>query len=125
MAVIDIIQCIGRCLRNHANKTKSYILAPIHVTTKDTELFKKDDFSAIKIILKAIGTTDDRIIEQFSIKDSKPNNFKTKKFVSNCENIEYMSDIKIGLSKMEKGIDVILCDRWGISKLGNEKNFTI
>ena len=59
-SAIDIIQCIGRCLRLHDDKEKSEIIIPIISDNIDL-----GDFSTIVRILKSLKNTDNRIVEYF------------------------------------------------------------
>lgn len=62
---IDIVQCCGRPLRLYPNKKLAYIILPIIVKSEDSNIFEdKLDFDNIRMILKALGTIDERIIEE-------------------------------------------------------------
>jgi predicted helicase len=61
-STIDIIQCIGRGTRLYKNDEKCNIIIPVHFEGKDY------NFGAIKDILVALGTVDNRLVEYFCLK---------------------------------------------------------
>lgn len=115
MSVIDIIQSIGRTLRKHDGKELGYVLVPtlINIEECDENIFdvSPDDFGNIKNILKALGTIDDRIIDEFTTKNCKHSG--SNKFVVDMKNVSIASNIKIDVDDLVGKIDTIICDRWG------------
>lgn len=61
---IDIIQCIGRCLRLHNKKTKASILVPVIMNSLNDDIINNDYDTILKIV-KSLKTIDDSIIEYF------------------------------------------------------------
>jgi len=127
ISVIDIIQSVGRCLRLHNDKNKSYIIIPtiINTTENDNSIFNlnPNDFITIKSVLKSMGTIDQRIIEQFSSKDhGKTMNKSNKKFNVVIKNFEENANIAIKVDDLETKINIILCERWGSVNWEENKN---
>ena len=116
ISVIDIIQSIGRCLRKSEGKKLGNILLPsvVEFNKENENIFDNNDFTTIKAVLKSIGTTDDRITDEFIIRDGKKINGTNRKFNIDVKDIEKYSNIKIDFSKFEKNFETIVCDRWGI-----------
>jgi superfamily II DNA or RNA helicase len=115
LSTIDIIQSIGRVLRKHPNKEKGYILIPTVIDFEENDnIFDMDktDFGNIKSILKALGTVDERIINEFITCDRRGNNSNCK-FIMDSKNIEIIGNVKIDIERMNDKIDSIVCDRWG------------
>ena len=115
ISVIDIIQSIGRCLRKSDDKKLGNILLPsvIEFNKENENIFDNNDFITIKAVLKSIGTTDDRITDEFIISDGKRINGTNKKFNIDVKDIEKYSDIEIDFNKFENNFETIICDRWG------------
>jgi superfamily II DNA or RNA helicase len=105
-STIDIVQCIGRSLRLCVNKKKANIIIPI--IGNDTDNFNDNVWSNMINLLRAMKSTDDRIIEYFITQ----NNIKlTNKVCSKRELIkfskfgtEFMSN-EIMLKDWEKSIE--------------------
>ena len=116
ISVIDIIQSVGRCLRKSDGKKLGNILLPsvVEFNEKNENIFNNNDFTTIKAVLKSIGTTDDRITDEFIIRDGKKINGNNRKFNIDIKDIEKYSNIKIDFSKFENNFETIICDRWGI-----------
>ena len=116
ISVIDIIQSIGRCLRKSENKKLGNILLPsvVEFNKENENIFDNNDFITIKAVLKSIGTTDDRITDEFIVKNSKKINGNNRKFNIDIKDIEKYSNIKIDFSKFENNFETIICDRWGV-----------
>jgi superfamily II DNA or RNA helicase len=61
---VDIIQAIGRALRNHDGKEFGYVFLPLHVSRKEGETYEEAfgrsmaDFDQIKDVLKALADSD-------------------------------------------------------------------
>lgn len=66
-STIDIIQCIGRALRLYPNKKIANIIVPIFINDFNDN-FDNNIFGNIIRILKALGTTDNSIVEYFKLK---------------------------------------------------------
>lgn len=117
MAVIDIIQSVGRVLRLCDGKKKGYVLIPTLVNVEETDdnVFDVNpaDFGTVKSVLRAIGTVDDRIVDEFVTKDSKMSGGRNKKFTTNTKDVVVNGRIEINLDELADKIGIILCDRWG------------
>ena len=116
LSKIDIIQSIGRVLRKHPNKEIGYILVPTLIDFKNNDdnvyELNKEDFVTVKNILKAIGTSDERIIDEFIRKDVKNFSKGTKKFLMETKNI-FIDGIELNVIDIVGKISGIICDRWG------------
>lgn len=116
MAVIDIIQSVGRVLRLCEGKEKGYILIPTLVDFEKTDnnVFEVNptDFGTVKSILRAIGTIDNRIIDEFIIKDSGMSG-RNRKFTIDTKDVIIGGNVKIKLDELVEKVETILCDRWG------------
>lgn len=71
-STIDIVQAVGRALRLSKDKKFGYVLVPILI---DDENIKIDDiqnksFQAVINILRALASSDDRIVDYFETVDS-------------------------------------------------------
>lgn len=62
-STIDIVQCVGRCLRLYQGKTKSCVIIPILSDDFDNPTIYTNTIN----ILKSIKTTDNDIVEYFTI----------------------------------------------------------
>lgn len=62
-SVIDIIQCMGRCLRLYEGKLLSNVIIP---STNNT--IEDNEFNKLWTIIRAIGEQDDSIVEYFKEK---------------------------------------------------------
>ena len=67
-STIDLIQCIGRCLRLFPGKNMAYVIVPTFIENFDTDNFDKNVFGNVIRILKALKDTDERIVEYFQLK---------------------------------------------------------
>jgi len=67
-STIDIVQCIGRCLRLCDQKKLAYVIVPIFIDDIDDDFDKMEYCTVIKI-LKAMKSTDDGIVEYFQSND--------------------------------------------------------
>jgi len=63
-SVIDVVQCVGRCLRLYEGKKMAYVIVPIFVDNFDNE-FDKDEYGTVIKILKALKNTDEGVVEYF------------------------------------------------------------
>jgi predicted helicase len=74
-STVDIIQCVGRCLRKCEVKPDKigHVIIPFIIKDSSDEIsfFNREDheFSKIYTILKALGTTDDQITDIFIVID--------------------------------------------------------
>jgi superfamily II DNA or RNA helicase len=98
---IDIVQAVGRALRLSQGKKFGYVIVPIVLWNADQTFIQQEDFDNIMTILRALGSSDDRIIEYFDLvakgkktfKDSGPIDFhipghiaiNADKFISSIE----------------------------------------
>lgn len=116
LSPIDIIQSIGRVLRICEEKKIGYILIPtlidLKMSTENIFIVNPEDFGLVKNILKALGTIDDRIIDEFVTKNYGHQN-GTSKFVLDTKNVELMSNIKVNIDELIGKIGTIICDKWG------------
>ena len=118
LSVIDIIQSVGRVLRLYEGKKMGYIIIPtlINIEESDDNIFDIDpnDFGLVKNILKALGTVDKRLIDEFITKDNKAFSGSNRKFITEPPpNIEWDSNLKISIDDLVDKIGTIICDRWG------------
>jgi len=82
-STIDIIQCIGRCLRLCEGKKMAYVVIPIFIKSLDSD-FDKNEFGIIIKILKALKNTDDEISEYFISRECGPSkNVKSRNMIVN------------------------------------------
>lgn len=116
LSVIDIIQSIGRVLRIYEGKEIGYILVPtlVNIEMNDENLFDVNpkDFGTVKNILKALGTVDDRIIDEFITKNYGHHTGNSK-FILDTKNVELVSDVTMSIDDLNGKIRTIMCDRWG------------
>lgn len=66
-STVDIVQAIGRALRPGIGKKYGYVIVPVLHSRRATaeELFATDEFKEVLTVLRALGATDDRIIDYF------------------------------------------------------------
>lgn len=87
-STIDIIQCVGRGMRLNEGNNKCNVLIPVHYN----EMKEDYEFSTIRDILVAIGSVDEKLVEEFCLKDKKwtKDNKERKKYGGNiyedCDN---------------------------------------
>jgi superfamily II DNA/RNA helicase len=115
---IDIIQSVGRALRLHADKEMSYMVLPtvIDISYDEDNVLEidKSDFSTVKSVLRAMGSTDERIVEEFVLKSQGKQSYGSKrKYVQDDKVLEEYGGVKVDFEDMDEKIDVIVCDRWG------------
>lgn len=71
-SVIDIIQCVGRCLRKDPlNKSKiGHVIIPF-IMSEEEDLFSSENESFYKLrkIIRALGTSDEMISDKFLLKN--------------------------------------------------------
>ena len=109
---IDIVQCCGRPLRLYPNKKLAYIILPIIVKSEESNIFEdKLDFDNIRTILKALGTIDERIIEEL-----KYNNKQNKILICETNNEENVKQINENIIDLDNYISPILYNRDGESR---------
>lgn len=68
-STIDIVQCVGRALRLCKGKTFARVFVPTFVEDIDDE-FDKNAYGNIIRILKAMKSTDEGVMEYFTVKDN-------------------------------------------------------
>lgn len=116
LAVIDIIQSIGRTLRIHKGKKLGYVIVPVLLNIEKTgnNIFDIDskEFLCIRNILKALGTIDTRMIDEFVAIDHKHNG--NGKFVLNADNVEISTKAKMDINELIEKVDEIVYNRHGI-----------
>jgi len=66
-STIDIVQCIGRALRLSEGKSMAHVIVPIFIDNFEDD-FDRNAHGNIVRILKALKTTDSRIIEYFKMR---------------------------------------------------------
>ena len=66
-SLVDIVQATGRALRPYSGKKLGYVIVPVVHSKNDTmeQLLKSDSFRGILVVLSALGSQDDRLIEYF------------------------------------------------------------
>ena len=89
-SVIDIVQCVGRCLRIHPGKEKAKILIPV----LESEL-KDSNFGNMTQILKNLGMYDTVIKEFIMSTKDKPVVRKLIGAYGHSENTKILSEIDI------------------------------
>lgn len=102
-STVDIIQCVGRCLRKCKTKPNkiSHVIVPFILDNED-DFFDSENKSFFKLrkILKSLGTTDNMISEKFVLKD--------------CNKISsgIIDDKKESISQLFLGKKINLDDFW-------------
>ncbi len=71
-STVDIVQAVGRALRLAKDKEYGYVLVPILIDGEDIDIdnIKNKSFQAVINILRALASSDDRIIDYFQTMDS-------------------------------------------------------
>lgn len=65
-STIDIVQAVGRALRPASGKSFGYIIVPLILTQEMTvELAESEAFKKVLIVLRALASNDERIVEEF------------------------------------------------------------
>ena len=110
-SAVDIVQCVGRCLRKCSSYPDkiAHIIVPF-VLGGDIEDFYVDhwSFNKLRCILKSLGTTDDTIVENFSVVDcSEDTSLGGTDGDGQCERM------RIVLEEFEKEIITKIFDRDG------------
>lgn len=113
-STIDIIQCVGRCLRKCKlipNKI-SYVIVPFILENPDN-FFDADcvSFNKIRNILKAMGTTDETVADKFTVINCAGNTHHIGREVQCTPQIIAGSHIDIGA--FSNAILSKIFDRWG------------
>jgi len=68
---IDIVQAVGRALRKSKGKEFGYVILPVFTKSKTKEeVINSDAFQDILMMLRALASNDERIIEYFRDKSS-------------------------------------------------------
>ncbi|MDD5053007.1 MAG: DEAD/DEAH box helicase family protein [Sulfuricurvum sp.] len=90
-STIDIVQAVGRALRQSKNKQFGYVVVPVLIDDENINIedIKNKNFQSILTILKALASSDDRIIDYFETIESKDRS-------SSGRLVEF--DIPLGLS---------------------------
>jgi len=75
-STVDIVQAVGRALRLSKNKEFGYVLVPILIDDEniDIEEIKNKSFQNIITILRALASSDDRIIDFFDTTENNQRN---------------------------------------------------
>lgn len=63
-SVIDIVQCVGRCLRKYEGKGKSYVLIPNEIDENDLDGAYKNIWN----VVRALCTTDTSLLDEVKAK---------------------------------------------------------
>ncbi len=116
LSVIDIIQSCGRALRLHPGKKLSYIILPtVFEFGNNDNLFKlsNQDFCTVKRVLKAMGTVDDRIVDQFLVSDNGNIYQNNKQFTTDSVDVLAYGEMEVNFDEFDKKIDMVICDRTG------------
>jgi superfamily II DNA or RNA helicase len=104
-SIIDIIQCVGRCLRKYKGKNISNIILPMMVESLDS--CDEGTFKEMWKILKGLCCSDETLKAEFTIKEDK---FKNKN-IKNIKNNKKVRNIIV-----ESLIEKVNLDQW-ISEL--------
>lgn len=90
-STVDIVQAVGRALRLSKNKEFGYVVVPVLIDDENINIedIKNKNFQSILSILRALASSDDRIIDYFETIESKDSS-------SNSGLINF--DIPLGLS---------------------------
>jgi len=100
-SIIDVIQCIGRCMRLYENKEISSIIIPLFGT-------QQDHFENLYNLIKAIKTQDSNIVEYF--REKKNNGLSGKLIIRNDNIIEVDILEKINTHTWIKDIELKIND---------------
>lgn len=73
-STIDIVQAVGRGLRPAKGKKLGYVAVPILVEDERGEFLESEAFSTILMVLRALASNDERIIEFFRARANKKRN---------------------------------------------------
>ena len=106
---IDIVQAAGRALRVHEGKRYGYIIVPVVVNENDTSTSDKA-FDQIISVVSALGTNDERIIEEFKDISQGKNKGTGKIFIMS----DIPESIKIKYKDFESSIKLQIWDRLNI-----------
>ncbi len=77
-STVDIVQAIGRALRKKKGKTFGYVIIPVVLEDEGQNFENKGAFQSILMILRALASNDERIVDYFR---DKANKKRTKKRV--------------------------------------------
>jgi len=101
-SIIDIVQSIGRCLRQDKGKKKSYVIIPTLFDDNEENMNKA--FQSIWNVIKGMTQTDTDLIEYFKACHYGKVWKGSNKYKKDC----ILDDVKVGISiKIEKWIDMI------------------
>jgi len=115
-STVDIIQCCGRPLRLFPDKTMAYIILPTIINDiiddNETNILKTSkDFSKIKAVLKALGSIDSRVIDEFDIKCKEAFNGVGKFITEHNNTINFVKNIDI--LEFNKSLMIYIYDKSG------------
>jgi len=125
-SIIDIVQCIGRCLRKfikQPNKIGHILIPLIFSSSNEREFFDEENGSFIRIrkILKAMGTTDNQVRDTFKIirckniaKDKLNDESKEGKIDT------FICGTKIDITEFTENFKIKVFNRNGIATLYDE-----
>lgn len=119
-STIDIIQCIGRCLRLYDGKMMAYVIVPIFIENFDDN-FDKSKFGNVMTILRALKNTDQGIIEYFKLKANGVVGGRTILAGEVYENISKNIDIGKWLGDIDAKVWEVT-DKWNF-RYDEVKNF--
>jgi len=112
-SIIDIIQCCGRPLRLYPTKKMAYILLPTVIEdVNDNVLNISEDFGNIKAVLKALGSIDKRLVEEFKVKDRKNFGGTSNKFTIECNNVLKFGK-NIDFKELYKSLSISVYNKYG------------
>ncbi|RMZ49829.1 hypothetical protein EB821_01045 [Candidatus Marinimicrobia bacterium PRS2] len=69
-STIDIVQAVGRALRLAKGKKFGYVIVPV-IIEKEMDFKKSDAYQSILMVLRALASNDDRIIDYFRATTNK------------------------------------------------------
>ncbi|MDY0192846.1 MAG: DEAD/DEAH box helicase family protein [Aliarcobacter butzleri] len=94
-STVDIVQAVGRALRLSKNKEFGYVLVPILIDDENIDIqeIRNKSFQNIITILRALASSDDRIIDFFDTKEDNQQNI-SKNFIDFDTPLGLSIDIK-------------------------------
>lgn len=117
-SIVDIIQCIGRCLRLYNGKIISNILVPVIITNLDED----DNYSNLWNIIRAIDISDKSLMEYVVLKNKGVS--RGRKFNWNIDPILNETKLNpINYQEWYESIKLIFYKRLDIRKLRKELLF--
>lgn len=120
---VDIIQCVGRCLRRYKQNKVAYIIIPCYAEIQDNFFNNTNkNFKKIRLILNSLGSTDDMVSDRFELLSCN----STSSSIQGSINNEGKTKM-INLERLKKTIISKIFDRTGdsnivVKRILNRKN---